>query len=149
MVLLCKNVAFALLPAQNLPCARHLESFGDGLPGFCCTFRFGHGAAKLATTNQNARGFCFFLFPIILPLREYFSHLCVLYFMRHLKNLLFVGVLGVGALLISSVLKVDANNGDYPVEAGPAKFLRNHGEAMKLSKKSGKPVFAFFQEVPG
>ena len=38
---------------------------------------------------------------------------------------------------------------DYPVEAGPAKFLRDHDQAMAKAKKTGKPVFAFFQEVPG
>jgi len=36
--LLGKNVAFPLFPAQDLPCARHLESLGDGLTGLCCTF---------------------------------------------------------------------------------------------------------------
>ena len=36
--LLSKNVAFPLFPTQDLPCARHLESLGDGLTGFCCTF---------------------------------------------------------------------------------------------------------------
>jgi len=34
-------------------------------------------------------------------------------------------------------------------ETGPAKFLRDHDAAMAQAKKSGKPVFAFFQEVPG
>jgi len=38
---------------------------------------------------------------------------------------------------------------DFAKETGPAKFLRDHNAAMSQAKSSGKPVFAFFQEVPG
>lgn len=43
----------------------------------------------------------------------------------------------------------NTNAGEFPVEAGPAKFMRDHDKAMEESKKTGKPVFAFFQEIPG
>ena len=34
-------------------------------------------------------------------------------------------------------------------EVGTATYLRDFDQAAQLSKKSGKPIFAFFQEVPG
>jgi hypothetical protein len=49
------------------------------------------------------------------------------------------------ALIIAAAPKP----GTHVVETGPAKFLRDHDQAMANAKKSGKPVFAFFQEVPG
>lgn len=39
--------------------------------------------------------------------------------------------------------------GNLPVELGKVKWGRDLGAALKASKKTGKPVFAFFQEVPG
>ena len=35
--LLLKNVTLALFPAQHFPCARHLESLGNGFTSFCFT----------------------------------------------------------------------------------------------------------------
>ena len=36
-----------------------------------------------------------------------------------------------------------------PIEVGNVKWLRDHDKALNLSKKTGKPVFMLFQEVPG
>jgi len=66
--------------------------------------------------------------------------------MKHLiRNPLFIVAAGTMALIISAVPKPGA----HAVETGPAKFLRDHDTAMAQAKKTGKPVFAFFQEVPG
>ncbi len=56
-----------------------------------------------------------------------------------------LAVVGLPILLVSS----NSEPSSYPVEAGPAKFLRDHDQAMAQAKKTGKPVFAFFQEIPG
>ena len=56
-----------------------------------------------------------------------------------------LGVAALPLLLVSS----NSESTSYPVEAGPAKFLRDHDKAMAQAKKTGKPVFAFFQEIPG
>jgi len=51
--------------------------------------------------------------------------------------------------MFTAANNLSAETTKYPVEAGPAKFLRDHDAAIEKSKASGKPVFAFFQEVPG
>lgn len=35
------------------------------------------------------------------------------------------------------------------VELGHVRWMRDHEAALALSAKTGKPVLAFFQEVPG
>ncbi len=62
-----------------------------------------------------------------------------------IRNSLFILAAGTMALIIAAAPKP----GTHVVETGPAKFLRDHDQAMANAKKSGKPVFAFFQEVPG
>ncbi|BDS06151.1 hypothetical protein NT6N_11910 [Oceaniferula spumae] len=64
---------------------------------------------------------------------------------RKIKTLLLLGLLVIGFLPLLSL----CSNSMATVETGPAEFLRDHDTAMELAKKSGKPVFAFFQEVPG
>jgi hypothetical protein len=54
--------------------------------------------------------------------------------------------LAVEVVLISPVL---AGPAKYPVEVGPVEWQRDFESALADSKRSGKPVFAFFQEVPG
>lgn len=49
-----------------------------------------------------------------------------------------------GLALLFSVLP-----GKASTETGSAKFLRDHDAALAQAKKTKKPVFAFFQEVPG
>ncbi len=56
-------------------------------------------------------------------------------------------LVSAGAAIV--VIAAVPNPATHPVETGPAKFLRDHDKAMAEAKKSGKPVFAFFQEVPG
>lgn len=62
-----------------------------------------------------------------------------------IRNSRFILAAGTMALMIAAVPKP----GTHAVETGPAKFLRDHDQAMAQAKKTGKPVFAFFQEVPG
>lgn len=62
-----------------------------------------------------------------------------------LKSLHYLGML-FALLLVSCKADSSAN---YPVEVGPAKFHNNYDEVAKLSQETGKPIFAFFQEVPG
>jgi len=38
---------------------------------------------------------------------------------------------------------------DQPVELGTVKWSRDLDAALEASKKSAKPVFLLFQEVPG
>lgn len=38
---------------------------------------------------------------------------------------------------------------DKPVELGKIDWLRDHAEAVKQAKASGKPIMILFQEVPG
>ena len=38
---------------------------------------------------------------------------------------------------------------NQPVEVGVVDWLRDLEEAVDLSKETGKPIFALFQEVPG
>ncbi len=68
---------------------------------------------------------------------------------RLIRNTLILATAGAGMILISAKPNTGVNAGAPPVEIGTAKFLRDHDQAMELAKKSGKPVFAFFQEVPG
>jgi len=68
---------------------------------------------------------------------------------RLIRNALILATAGTGMILISANPHAGAHAGANPVEIGTAKFLRDHDQAMELAKKSGKPVFAFFQEVPG
>ena len=43
----------------------------------------------------------------------------------------------------------EQSDSGQPVEIGTVKWNRDHDAALKLSAKSGKPVFLLFQEVPG
>lgn len=54
-------------------------------------------------------------------------------------------------LLLLSLCTISCNAAPAttPLEIGTVKYLRDFDEASALSKKSGKPIFAFFQEVPG
>ena len=54
-VLALKQVTLSLFAAQDLPRARHLESFGDGLTGLCFTCGPWHGAGRLGTDRPLAR----------------------------------------------------------------------------------------------
>ena len=65
---------------------------------------------------------------------------------RFLLYSTFMGVI-VAAFMLTSYQTTTA--GEFPVEAGPVKFMRDHDKAMEESKKTGKPVFAFLQEIPG
>lgn len=71
---------------------------------------------------------------------------------RPIQNLILFSAAGlcmIMVMFIASSNMLNAKPGKFPVEAGPAKFLRDHDTAIKQAKESGKPVFAFFQEVPG
>lgn len=68
---------------------------------------------------------------------------------RYWRNSLIIAAAGACFVFITTIPHAGADGGSHAVETGPAKFLRDHDEALKQSKKSGKPVFAFFQEVPG
>ncbi|SHJ97311.1 hypothetical protein SAMN02745181_2914 [Rubritalea squalenifaciens DSM 18772] len=50
------------------------------------------------------------------------------------------------SILLSSC---SAESKNFAQETGPAAFLRDFDQAAALSKKTNKPIFAFFQEVPG
>jgi len=54
-ILALQQVTFSLFTAQDLPRARHLESFGDGLTGLCFTCGPWHGAGRLGTDRPLAR----------------------------------------------------------------------------------------------
>lgn len=54
-----------------------------------------------------------------------------------------------GLVVTSASMLISLTPSQAGVETGPAKFLRDHDSALALSKKKNKPVFAFFQEVPG
>lgn len=54
-----------------------------------------------------------------------------------------------GALILAGSMLLTITPGKASTEAGSAKFLRSHTEAIALAKKQNKPIFAFFQEVPG
>ena len=51
------------------------------------------------------------------------------------------------ALLISACSAEPAEK--QCVELGTVKWTRDHGAALALSTQTGKPIFLFFQEVPG
>lgn len=51
------------------------------------------------------------------------------------------------ALLVASCSAQSSNK--TPIEIGTVNWQRDHDAALALSAKSGKPVFALFQEVPG
>ena len=51
------------------------------------------------------------------------------------------------ALLISACSAEPAEK--QRVELGTVKWTRDHDAALALSTKIGKPIFLFFQEVPG
>ena len=51
----------------------------------------------------------------------------------------------VTTLLVTTLLFSRAAS----TETGTAKYLRDHDDAMAQAKDTKKPVFAFFQEVPG
>ena len=52
----------------------------------------------------------------------------------------------VSATLVSLKSESSAKN---PTEVGTVSWRRDYNAALADSKKSGKPIFLFFQEVPG
>lgn len=62
-----------------------------------------------------------------------------------LKKASLLTVVATGGLFFSLTFL----QGDASTETGTAKYLRNHDEALAQAKQTNKPVFAFFQEVPG
>ena len=65
-----------------------------------------------------------------------------------LSLLLFAGSLALpGALASQGVSPQDAAKN--PKELGRVTWLRDFDAAMKRSRKTGKPIFLQFQEVPG
>lgn len=53
-------------------------------------------------------------------------------------------------LLVSGLeAQVPATDAGNPRELGKVRWLRDHDEALATSKKTQKPVFLLFQEVPG
>ncbi len=52
-------------------------------------------------------------------------------------------------LLTAALLGLGAAPHSNPVEVGTVDWGRDYDEALSRSRKTGKPVFAFFQEVPG
>lgn len=50
-----KQVAFPLVTAENLSCARDFEALGDGLSCFCFSSYSWHGARKLMNALRLAR----------------------------------------------------------------------------------------------
>jgi|GEM_PF-5413510 len=68
------------------------------------------------------------------------------------------GAVGVLALFLSACGNTEAQDSrqavgkpsvDQPIEIGTVRWGRDLDEALALSKKSQKPVFVLFQEVPG
>ena len=54
-----------------------------------------------------------------------------------------------GACLVALAFLQAKPGAKQPVEIGTVQWLRDYDLAIAESKKSGKPVFALFQEVPG
>ena len=52
-------------------------------------------------------------------------------------------------LLFVLFLGASAHAAQNPIEVGSVTWGRDHGAALTASAETGKPVFAFFQEVPG
>lgn len=52
-------------------------------------------------------------------------------------------------LLTLGVISCNAEPDQNPPEVGTATYLRDFDQAATQSQKTGKPIFAFFQEVPG
>lgn len=50
-----KQVAFALMATEDLPCTGDFEAFCDGFPCFCFSRYSWHGAGKLAVWDTLAR----------------------------------------------------------------------------------------------
>jgi len=61
--------------------------------------------------------------------------------MKALSTLLFI--------LTLAITNCSAEPNKNPPEIGTATYLRDFDQAAKKSKQTGKPIFAFFQEVPG
>ncbi len=57
-------------------------------------------------------------------------------------------ILLLSALALASCQADDAKHKN-PIEVGAVSWLRDHPSALAQSKKSGKPIFLLFQEVPG
>ena len=53
------------------------------------------------------------------------------------------------SLFIAQSLSAAASSEDNPVEVGHVKWGRDYQGALQASRQSGKPIFLFFQEVPG
>lgn len=53
---------------------------------------------------------------------------------------------GIILTFIASIASLSAKN---PVEVGSVNWLRDYPTAIANAKKTDKPIFALFQEVPG
>lgn len=51
--------------------------------------------------------------------------------------------------LASGLHSASKPSGTNPVEVGNVRWERDYDTAVSLAKKSNKPIFALFQEVPG
>lgn len=68
--------------------------------------------------------------------------------MRHIAKFR----LAAGTLLLTVALGAQAESAPtagQPKELGKVAWIRDHDEALVRSKKTGKPIFLLFQEVPG
>lgn len=52
-------------------------------------------------------------------------------------------------LLLGMLMMVGLPLGAGPVELGTVEWSRDYDAGLKVVKKSGKPMFLLFQEVPG
>lgn len=70
----------------------------------------------------------------------------------HIVMSIFRKFLAIRLLLLSSLACIQCNaetKEAYPVEVGPIKWERDFDKATERAAKEDKPIFAFFQEVPG
>jgi hypothetical protein len=68
----------------------------------------------------------------------------------HLPSLaLAAGIAAISALFVSQAGCQPHGERINPVEVGKVKWERDYESALTSAKKSGKPVFLLFQEVPG
>ena len=58
-------------------------------------------------------------------------------------------ILSVSFVALASGLHSAGKPSGNPVEVGNVHWERDYDTAVSLSKKSNKPIFALFQEVPG
>ncbi len=68
--------------------------------------------------------------------------------MRLILLLSMIGLVAIQSALMGAG-DIVQERGSLGVEVGQVRWLRDHDAALKLAQKTGKPVFALFQEVPG